>query len=151
MKPKIVKICKYKYIKLDITDMEPAEPKELKELECKDTDFTTEDIITENKKIIKIYRCEIECIMRSLEPEKMGVSSYWYRRVYACDSQNRWYGVKKIGFLIFNNHKYPSHDFTPKLAKNWLKYLGLEKNGQDKTAPKKGWKKEDMSGWMKEK
>lgn len=120
----------------------------LGELKCKNKDFTKEDIITENKKIIKVYRCEIECIMRSLEPEKKGVSSYWYRWVYACDSQKTWYGVKRIGFLIFNNHKYPSRNFTPQDVEDWLEPLGF-KTGRDETAPKKGWQKEDMSGWMK--
>jgi hypothetical protein len=149
VEPKELKELKCKKIGINIEKMEPAEPKGLKEFKCKRIENNIEEEIIKNKKIT-VCSCEIECIMKRLEPEKKGKSTYWYRGVYVFDPKNKniWYGVKKIGFLILNNHNYPSHDFTPSVAERWLEDLGFD-TGQDETAPKSGWKKEDMSGWMK--
>lgn len=146
--PKELKKFRCKRIEINIENMKPSEPKGLKEFKCKIENNIEEEII-KNKKIT-VYSCEIRCIMKWLEPEKKGKSTYWYRGVYAYDPENEniWYGVKKIGFLILNNHNYPSHDFTPSKARVWLEDLGF-KTGQDETAPKSDWKKEDMSGWMR--
>lgn len=148
VEPKRLTKFRCKKIGINIENMEPAKPKGLKEFKCK----KIEEEIIKNKKII-VCSCEIECIMKRLEPEKKGKSTYWYRGVYTFDPKKDpegkiWYGVKKIVFLILNNHNYPSHDFTPSVAERWLKALGFD-TGQDETAPKSGWKKEDMSGWMK--
>ena len=140
------KKCNCKCIEINIKGREPAEPKGLKEPEYKNTDFTINDNVNEKK--ITVYRCEVERIMNLLVPEEEGKSTYWYRGVYACGSKKKRYGVKKIGFLIFYNHNHPSHNFTPSEAGDRLKELGFGV-GKDETVPRSGWKKEDMSGWLR--